>query len=303
MVTQVHPYALYTKYFIFRAVFILWGALFFSMIWAQAPKQLAKVKLKNGNTSEGEIIEEVPADHIKLKLHDNETKIIPYVEVERVTRFQQVGHRWGFTTRRGKITKRRGYVGFFEGHFQTGLTYFSKIQNLKNNQVVFKGKDVKKNGEKVVSIMTIHGYQFNPHFILGGGFGFEFHADALKYDHHMLGFPVFGFARTPLLNRWVSPFFDFKLGYIYRIVNNNKYNFPQYFYFFDYKRLNFHGLISGISFGIQVQTSARESLYATFGPQAFYSRYRKEEMYYQEFIAWEKELLNINLNFSLGIRF
>ncbi|MCS6982424.1 MAG: hypothetical protein NZM65_09565 [Flavobacteriales bacterium] len=65
------------KMFYFQSCVHPLGSIIFSMIGAQAPKQLAKVKLKNGNTSEGEIIEEVPADHIKLKLHNNKKKLFP----------------------------------------------------------------------------------------------------------------------------------------------------------------------------------------------------------------------------------
>lgn len=293
------------KAHLLRILIFLWGMLYFSAAWAQAPKQLAKIKLKNGNTSEGEIVEEVPGDYLKLKMHNSETKSISFADIERITRFQQVGQQWGFTTRKGKIIKKRGYVAFFEGHFQTGLTYLSKLYYFDNDKATFMGKEVLKNGEKIISLMTIHGFQFNPHLIVGAGFGFDYHADAIEYKQHMLGFPVFGFARIPLLNRWVSPFFDFRLGYIYRAAIDG-YNFPHYYYFFDPNRRSFHGMISGISFGIQVHTSAKESLYAGIGPQVFYSRYRKEAINYPFYPfknPWVKDLFNTNLDFCLGIQF
>ena len=57
-------------------------------------------------------------------------------------------------------------------------------------------------------VLTSHGFRFNPHFYLGGGLGFILNSET--EDFYV---PFYVNVRADLLNKRISPFFDFKLGY------------------------------------------------------------------------------------------
>jgi hypothetical protein len=97
--------------------------------------------------------------------------------------------------KRDKVGRNRGYRGFIEGGF--GNTYNKTINEY---------------------FITSHGYQFNPRIYLGAGF--------LVYDYTLEGEKdvynsfFLNFRYTPI-DKWVTPFFDIKMGYsIHDFIGN-----------------------------------------------------------------------------------
>ena len=70
-------------------------------------------------------------------------------------------------------------------------------------------------------INTTHGYQFNPHFFVGGGLGFHFMSEyntpnmniALDYRKKQFDIPIYGNVRWTIINNKVTPFIDGKIGF------------------------------------------------------------------------------------------
>ena len=64
-----------------------------------------------------------------------------------------------------------------------------------------------KNHEGRISFLATVGYQVNPHFFIGVGSGENYYHDSKNY-----GIPIYGDIRANILNYWVSPFVDAKVG-------------------------------------------------------------------------------------------
>ena len=72
-----------------------------------------------------------------------------------------------------------------------------------------------------IEINTTHGYQFNPHFFVGGGLGLHFMTEyntpdmniALDYRKELLDIPIYGNVRWTIINNKVTPFIDGKIGH------------------------------------------------------------------------------------------
>ncbi len=99
----------------------------------------------------------------------------------------------------------RGYRGFVDGSLICG--------NLETDGLDFSRTNI--------GIMTAHGFQFNPHIFLGGGFGFRFYAggddiywqgsDETVEEFDVL-FPIFAAFRYDIVDKKVSPFLEYRLG-------------------------------------------------------------------------------------------
>lgn len=62
-------------------------------------------------------------------------------------------------------------------------------------------------GGAVVSFATSHGYQFNPYFFLGAGVGVDYYLD------QSYALPVYLDSRVNFINKNITPYFGFKVGY------------------------------------------------------------------------------------------
>lgn len=67
-------------------------------------------------------------------------------------------------------------------------------------------------GGGLVSLQTIHGYQFNPYIYLGGGTGLDFLVTYNNWGPVGVCMPLFADLRLSLPVHNVAPFFDLKLG-------------------------------------------------------------------------------------------
>lgn len=99
----------------------------------------------------------------------------------------------------------RGYRGFVDGSLICG--------NLETDGLDFSRTNI--------GIMTAHGFQFNPHIFLGGGFGFRFYAGGddiywpgsdVTVDAFNAFMPIFAAFRYDILDKKVSPFLECRLG-------------------------------------------------------------------------------------------
>lgn len=139
------------------------------------------VYLKNGSIIHGIIIEQVPNVSIKIKSGDN-VFFYKLEEVEKITKEEKQGGSgigdFGF--------KPKGFTASYE----LGLT---DIAN---------GDDV-----AMLSVILIHGYQFNPHFSLGLGAGGEISSKKIY------NVPVFLDARAYFLKSRATPYFALGAGY------------------------------------------------------------------------------------------
>ena len=112
-------------------------------------------------------------------------------------------------------------------------------------------------------INTTHGYQFNPHFFVGGGLGFHFMSEyntpnmniALDYRKKQFDIPIYGNVRWTIINNKVTPFIDGKIGHY--VTNRG-------------------GLYASISFGCRV------SIYNTQGIN-FSIGYSYEKLEFESF--------------------
>ena len=62
------------------------------------------------------------------------------------------------------------------------------------------------NSKGAFALSTSHGYQFNPYFYLGAGFGYTFFVKDLLFG------PFFADFRVDLLNNRITPFIDWRVG-------------------------------------------------------------------------------------------
>lgn len=158
------------------------------------------VYLKNGSVIRGTIIEQVPNESLKIETNDGSIFAYKMSEVEKITKERIVtrGRQSRHITFDGNGMQ-RGYRGFVD----IGYTFATGDY-----------------GANRVDFSTSHGYQFNPYFFAGLGIGISyFHEDELTE------IPIFVDLRSDILNNWISPYVDFKIGYT---VYDNKgfYMFP-----------------------------------------------------------------------------
>ena len=63
-----------------------------------------------------------------------------------------------------------------------------------------------------IALTTSHGYQFNPYFYAGLGAGVNYYHDISKME-----IPIFADFRTDILNNWITPYAELRVGYA---INN-----------------------------------------------------------------------------------
>ncbi len=146
------------------------------------------VYLKNGSIIRGIIIEQVPNESLKIQTNDGNIFAYNMSEVEKITKEPPI--------MRGKQS--RG-ISIFDGNgVQQGYRGFVEIGYTVGTGDWGTGR---------VDFSTSHGYQFNPYFYAGLGMG-------VSYFHYedLVEIPVFVDLRSDILNNWVTPYVDFKIG-------------------------------------------------------------------------------------------
>jgi hypothetical protein len=151
------------------------------------------VYLKNGSVFRGVIIEQVPNQSIKIEIADGNIFVCPMDDILKITKELPVGSE---VSNRGRVGTglKRGFKGIGEFAYLPGIDGYS-FDRLKLN--------------------VIGGYQINPYISLGVGSGLRYYMDtetALT--------PVFADFRFNFINRRVSPFLAFDLGYSFDAGND-----------------------------------------------------------------------------------
>lgn len=159
------------------------------------------VYLKNGSMIKGIIIEQVPNESLKIKTADGSIFVYKISEVEKITKeetttvapstyFYRGGREAVRETRREARRTLKGYKGFVDAGYTFDLDdyYYDNMNRFE--------------------VSTTHGYQFNNYFFVGGGVALDYYTDADLY-----AVPVFANFRANFINKNITPFGDFKLGY------------------------------------------------------------------------------------------
>ncbi|MDE7410765.1 MAG: hypothetical protein K2M94_01845 [Paramuribaculum sp.] len=151
------------------------------------------VYLKNGRIVKGVITEQLPGDSFKIQISNGNIYVYSIDDVDKI-----VNNNKGYIKSNSFNATDSGER--YRGGVQKGYRGFADI-----GYGVGFGSDV--NIDRI-ELFTSHGYQVCPYFYAGGGVGL------VKYiESRVIGFPVFADLRTDILNNWISPFVDVKVGY------------------------------------------------------------------------------------------
>lgn len=162
--------------------------LFFAAVSVQAQNLQEVVYLKNGSIVRGVIIEQIPDTSIKIRTADGSVFAYKMEEVEKITK--EVPQGSGPANFGGRFDHRglkSGYRGFIDFGYTVGTGDY---------------------GEGRVEFATSHGYQFNHYLYAGVGAGVHYYHEA-----DVVEIPIFAHVRSEFLDYFISPFFDFKVGY------------------------------------------------------------------------------------------
>jgi hypothetical protein len=195
------------KKWLVLGVFVLMG----SVLFAQGNYQDV-VHLKNGSVIRGTIVEEVPNQSITIATPDGSVMVCQMAEIEKITKVQKVGSH--------DIYSVGGRVGGIDNSFLnnagTGLKCGSKVL-FENGYLGRTGNY----GMDRVKLNFIAGYQVNPYFSFGFGAGVRYYTDDYWEDRSVFRetalAPLFSGFRVNFMNRKVSPYLAFDLGYSYDI--------------------------------------------------------------------------------------
>lgn len=167
-----------------RSVWLL-AVLFLTAIRVQAQDLQEVVYLKNGSIIRGVIIEQTPNVSLKIRTPDGSIFAYKMEEVEKITKETTLDVRYGRRHRGEGLSA--GYRGFVDLGFTVGTGTF---------------------GENRPEFTTSHGFQINPYIFVGTGFGVGYYLDSEAVE-----IPIFAHVRSEFLDKRISPFFDFKVGY------------------------------------------------------------------------------------------
>lgn len=167
-------------------------------VCATAQQSPQVVYLKNGTIIHGDVIEYQLGGIIKIKNVVGDVFVYQADEVERIMKKEVDATATSSRTPvlKGQGSPARGYRGFLD----CGLS-FGKV----------KAEGIEFSWDRF-GIMTSHGFQFNPHAFIGGGWGLQFKIDdeaGYLFDAIL---PFFVDFRFDLADKRVSPFFDIRSG-------------------------------------------------------------------------------------------
>ena len=173
-----------------KKIWLFMLLVFGSFAFCMAQEMQEVVYLKNGSVIRGVIIEQIPGKSLKIQTNDGSIFAYEMDEVEKITKEQATYQRYGkqYSSGLNGNGAQRGYRGFADLGYTIGTGGWS--------------------GTNRVEFATSHGYQFNPYFYAGLGVGVNYYHDA-----ELVEIPVFADFRTDILNNWVTPYVDFRIGY------------------------------------------------------------------------------------------
>lgn len=137
--------------------------------------------LKNGSVIRGIIIEQVPNESLKIQTYDGNIFVYKMEEVLKITKESPIVQRKIGGAKKGDFNKPDGYFGLLEIGYATPTR---------------------------LGVTVINGYRIVPQFAIGVGIGLQGY---IGYGEMTI--PLFVHLRSDFLNRAVSPFIAFNIGY------------------------------------------------------------------------------------------
>ena len=177
------------KFFGFLAIYLT----FFAMS-AVAQNLQEVVYLKNGSIIKGVVIEQVPGVSLKIKTSDGSIFAYQMSDVEKITKEEITSRN---NTARSTSSNSISYP-HYKGFVDLGYTFGVGLGN----------------GVDRIDLFTSHGVQLFPQLYVGAGAGLNY-VYCPGYSEAGNGFvvPLFANVRTDILDSWITPFIDLKIGY------------------------------------------------------------------------------------------
>ena len=161
--------------------------VFASSVVAQNLQEV--VYLKNGSIIKGVIIEQVPGVSLKIKTYDGSIFAYPMSEVEKITKEEVKPNRGGSTRTPSSFpAPSPQYKGFVDIGYTVGVGLGSGVDR--------------------IDLLTSHGVQIYPQLFVGAGAGLNY-----VYKGNAFIVPIFANVRTDILDSYITPFVDLKIGY------------------------------------------------------------------------------------------
>ena len=176
--------------------FLLFSLTFGLCSWAQSDYRDV-VYLKNGTVIKGFYKDFYTGDSLRMETIDGGILVCAISDIERIAKEKNSVY---LIKEREKRTfdvayRSRGYMGFVE--------YGNAINTDDDNLL-----------STIVS--TVHGYQFNPHLFLGGGFSFShstYSTQDIIYNIKKNSIAVLADLRINILSRSITPYVNLRGGY------------------------------------------------------------------------------------------
>ena len=156
------------------------------------------VFLKNGSVIKGFYKELYPSDSLRMETIDGGVLVCAFTDIERIAKERTkiyVVNTQEADMLPPRVWRPKGYIGSVE---------YGRDINSSDSHIV------------ITSMFTVHGYQFNPYFYFGLGFGIqhmEYEAEGLKLSFTESTIPLFADMKIHLLKTRIAPFVDGRLGY------------------------------------------------------------------------------------------
>ncbi|MBE6326886.1 MAG: hypothetical protein E7077_07450 [Bacteroidales bacterium] len=193
------------------------------------------IYLKSGSVINGEIIEYVPNQSIKIITSDYSVFVCKLEDVDKVVRNITANLENQQST--AFVTPQKGYRFFIAADQMTG------------NLTGFK-------------FTTTHGAQLNNKIFLGGGLGFCVAEDEKSWDTY-LSIPFYADFRYDILDKKITPFIGARAGVAFAIEGITGF----------YGNLSFGGRFKRFSISMGVETLKGSDLYYKFDNDDYYGTY------------------------------
>ncbi|MDL2323166.1 hypothetical protein LJC52_04175 [Bacteroidales bacterium OttesenSCG-928-A17] len=212
------------------------------------------IYLKNGGVIRGIIIEQVPNKSFKIQTADESIFVFSIDEVDKIAKEISKNN----VEQKDPTNKTRiGYRGIIELGYELGTGDY---------------------GLDRVKLNIINGYQINSIFSVGLGMGFRYY-----YDAEALLIPIFADFRATFLDRNISPYFSFGIGYSFDATNE----------------LNGVGLMLSPNIGISFKTPDKNRINVGLGYEI-----QNMEFYYYDYYSYYSGRKNCGaLSLNVGISF
>ena len=183
--------------------FFFFCFLTFAVICVSAQDYRDVVFLKNGSVIKGFYRELYPSDTLRMETIDGGIFVCAMSDVVRIAKERTslyVVNIQDEASMPKRVWRPRGYRGFLE---------YGQDTSIKDSRL------------KTTLLLTAHGYQFNRHIFLGGGFAaesIEYTSNSFRLSFSKRAFPVFACGQLNILSTQISPFIDCRAGYTLNVI-------------------------------------------------------------------------------------